>query len=202
MLFPSNESKELIFEDDFFKESKTIKEAIANYSEPKRARSPKQHYLGGQARVALTFNGGTLYLNGDEVIVKVPCAWPRYSTTGLPKRLSVRWPEISVQEGLFGFSSRNAGSIPILLFGKCLSRHKYLYLARRVSLVTRGTTLAKAPTFQSTIDLLLPLVGLPQASKNTSVRDHIFVNHADLTPALCSRNLSSGILRVEPTYKP
>ena len=105
MLFPSNESKELIFEDDFFKESKIIKEAIANYREPKRVTwSPKQYYLGGsEARVALTFNGGTLYLNGDEVIVKVPCAWPRYSNyrDHSEKTPLVRWPEISVQEGLF-----------------------------------------------------------------------------------------------------
>ena len=53
--------------------------------------------------MALTFNGGTLYLEDDKVIVKVPCVWPLYSNyrDHLEKTPLVRWPEISVQEGLF-----------------------------------------------------------------------------------------------------
>ena len=105
MLLPSSEGKELIFEDDFFKDSKVIKRAIANYAGPKRVTWHPSHYNLGEseARVALTFNGGTLYLENGEVIVKVPCAWPRYSNYRNPSEKTplIRWPEISVQEGLF-----------------------------------------------------------------------------------------------------
>tara|TARA_B100001250_G_C19504774_1_gene659032 strand:- start:59 stop:643 length:585 start_codon:yes stop_codon:yes gene_type:complete len=105
MLFSSSEGKELLFEDDFFKDSKIIKKAITNYSQPKRITwNPDNYNLGeSEARVALTFNGGTLYLEDGQVIVKVPCAWPQYSNyrDHSEKTPLVRWPEISVQEGLF-----------------------------------------------------------------------------------------------------
>ena len=105
MLFPSSEDKEIIFEDDFFMDSVVVKKAIANYTEPKRITwNPKHYNLGeSEARVALTFNGGTLYIEGDQVLVKVPCAWPQYSNyrDHSEKTPLVRWPEISVQEGLF-----------------------------------------------------------------------------------------------------
>jgi hypothetical protein len=105
MLFPSSEDKEIIFEDDFFMDSVVVKKAIANYTEPKRITwNPKHYNLGeSEARVALTFNGGTLYMEGDQVLVKVPCAWPQYSNyrDHSEKTPLVRWPEISVQEGLF-----------------------------------------------------------------------------------------------------
>ena len=105
MLFPSSEDKEIIFEDDFFMDSVVVKNAIANYTRPKRITwNPKHYNLGeSEARVALTFNGGTLYMEGDQVLVKVPCAWPQYSNyrDHSEKTPLVRWPEISVQEGLF-----------------------------------------------------------------------------------------------------
>ena len=39
----------------------------------------------------------------DQVLVKVPCTWPQYSNyrDHSEKTPLVRWPEISVQEGLF-----------------------------------------------------------------------------------------------------
>ena len=105
MLFPSSEDTEIIFEDDFFMDSVVVKNAVANYTEPKRITwNPKHYNLGeSEARVALTFNGGTLYMEGDQVLVKVPCAWPQYSNyrDHSEKTPLVRWPEISVQEGLF-----------------------------------------------------------------------------------------------------
>ena len=105
MLFSSSEGKELVFEDDFFLESKIIQSAIKNYAGPKRITWSPDHYNLGEseARVALTFNGGTLYLDGDQVTVKVPCAWPQYSNyrNHAEKTPLIRWPEISVQEGLF-----------------------------------------------------------------------------------------------------
>ncbi len=104
-LFPSSEGKELVFEDDFFKDSLIIKKAIANYSGPKRVTwHPSNYHLGeSEARVALTFNGGTLRIEDNQVIVEVPCAWPQYSNyrDHSEKTPLVRWPEISVQEGLF-----------------------------------------------------------------------------------------------------
>jgi len=105
MLFPSSEGKEIIFDDDFFIESVVIKKAIANYTEPTRVTWNPRHYNLGEseARVALTFNGGTLYREDGRVLVKVPCAWPQYSNyrDHSEKTPLVRWPEISVQEGLF-----------------------------------------------------------------------------------------------------
>ena len=105
MLFPSSEDKEIIFEDDFFMESTVVKQAIAGYTKPKRITWNPRHYNLGEseARVALTFNGGTLYREDDQVLVKVPCAWPQYSNyrDHSEKTPLVRWPEISVQEGLF-----------------------------------------------------------------------------------------------------
>jgi hypothetical protein len=105
MLFPSSEDKEIFFEDDFFMQSIVVKKAIADYAKPKRTTwNPKHYNLGeSEARVALTFNGGTLYMEGDQVLVKVPCAWPQYSNyrDHSEKTPLVRWPEISVQEGLF-----------------------------------------------------------------------------------------------------
>ena len=105
MLFPSSEDKEIIFEDDFFMQSAVVKQAIADYTKPKKLYWNPNHYNLGEseARVALTFNGGTLYMEGDQVLVKVPCAWPQYSNyrDHSEKTPLVRWPEISVQEGLF-----------------------------------------------------------------------------------------------------
>ncbi len=105
MLFSSSENREIVFEDDFFKESKIIKRAVANYSGPKRVTWNPSHYNLGEseARVALTFNGGTLYMEGTQITVKVPCAWPQYSNyrDHSEKTPLVSWPEISVQEGLF-----------------------------------------------------------------------------------------------------
>ena len=105
MLFPSSEDKEIIFEDDFFMESIVVKQAIAGYTKPKRINWNPRHYNLGEseARVALTFNGGTLYRDDHQVLVKVPCAWPQYSNyrDHSEKTPLVRWPEISVQEGLF-----------------------------------------------------------------------------------------------------
>jgi len=105
MLLPSSEDKEIIFEDDFFMDSVVVKNAIANYTKPKRITwNPKHYNLGeSEARVALTFNGGTLFIEGDQVLVKVPCGWPQYSNyrDHSEKTPLVRWPEISVQEGLF-----------------------------------------------------------------------------------------------------
>ena len=105
MLFPSSEDKEIIFQDDFFMESTVVKQAIAGYTKPKRITWNPRHYNLGEseARVALTFNGGTLYREDDQVLVKVPCTWPQYSNyrDHSEKTPLVRWPEISVQEGLF-----------------------------------------------------------------------------------------------------
>ena len=105
MLFPSSEDKEIIFEDDFFMESTVVKQAITGYTKPKRITWNPRHYNLGEseARVALTFNGGTLYMEDDQVLVKVPCTWPQYSNyrNHSEKTPLVRWPEISVQEGLF-----------------------------------------------------------------------------------------------------
>jgi len=105
MLFPSSEDEEMIFEDDFFMESAVVQKAIAGYSQPKRLYWHPSHYNLGQseARVALTFNGGTLYKDGDEITVRVPIAWPQYSNyrDHSAKTPLIAWPEISVQEGLF-----------------------------------------------------------------------------------------------------
>ena len=105
MLFPSSEDKEIIFEDDFFMESTVVKQAITGYTKPKRITWNPRHYNLGEseARVALTFNGGTLYMEDDQVLVKVPCTWPQYSNYRDHSEQTplVRWPEISVQEGLF-----------------------------------------------------------------------------------------------------
>ena len=105
MLFSSSEDKEIIFEDNFFMDSVVVKNAIADYTKPKKLYwNPKHYNLGeSEARVALTFNGGTLYIEGDQVLVKVPCAWPQYSNyrDHSEKTPLIRWPEISVQEGLF-----------------------------------------------------------------------------------------------------
>jgi hypothetical protein len=105
MLLPSSEEKELVFENDFFLESKVIKEAIANYSGPVRLVWHPRHYNLGEseARVALALNTGTLHIERDKVLVKVPCTWPRYSDyrNHTAKTPLVRYPEIGVQEGLF-----------------------------------------------------------------------------------------------------
>ena len=105
MLLPSSENQEIVFEDDFFKDSKIVQKTIAIYSGPKRVTwYPSDYYLGeSEARVALAFNGGTLYLEEGRVLVRVPCAWPRYSNykDHSEKTPLVKWPEISVQEGLF-----------------------------------------------------------------------------------------------------
>ena len=105
MLLPSSKEKELVFENDFFLESKVIKEAIANYSGPVRLVWHFRHYNLGEseARVALALNTGTLHIEGDKVLVKVPCTWPRYSDyrNHTAKTSLVRYPEIGVQEGLF-----------------------------------------------------------------------------------------------------
>ena len=105
MLFPSSDGKEIVFEDNFFMESIVVKEAITAYTEPKRLTwNPQRYNLGeSEARVALTFNGGTLSIQDKLVVVKVPCAWPQYSNyrDHSEKTPLVRWPEISVQEGLF-----------------------------------------------------------------------------------------------------
>ena len=105
MLFPSSEDKELVFEDDFFLESKIVQKAIQNYDGPKRLTWNPKHYNLGQseARVALAFNGGWLYKDGDVVTVKMPCAWPQYSNyrDHSEKTPLIAWPEVSVQEGLF-----------------------------------------------------------------------------------------------------
>ena len=105
MLFPSSEDKELVFEDDFFLESKIVQRAIRNYDGPKRLTWNPKHYNLGQseARVALAFNGGWLYKDGNVVAVKMPCAWPQYSNyrDHSEKTPLIAWPEVSVQEGLF-----------------------------------------------------------------------------------------------------
>tara|TARA_R110000803_G_scaffold9291_1_gene29449 strand:- start:18 stop:602 length:585 start_codon:yes stop_codon:yes gene_type:complete len=105
MLFSSSEDKEIIFKDNFFMESEVVKNAITDYTKPKKLYWNPNHYNLGEseARVALTFNGGTLYIEGDQVLVKVPCAWPQYSNyrDHSEKTPLIRWPEISVQEGLF-----------------------------------------------------------------------------------------------------
>ena len=83
-----------------------------------------------EARVALTFNGGTLYLNKTRSSSKFRVHGRDTAIIGIiPKRLlSLDGPRSQSKRGYFGFLSRNAGFIPIPLFGKCLSRHKYLYL--------------------------------------------------------------------------
>ena len=105
MLFPSSEGKELIFDDDFFLKSRIVKKAIGNYTKPQRLTWHPSHYNLGEseARVALTFNGGTLHIENDTIQVKVPCAWPRYSDyrDHSAKTPLVRFPKIEVQEGLF-----------------------------------------------------------------------------------------------------
>ena len=105
MLLPSSEGKELVFESDFFLESKVVKNAVANYSGPVRLVWHFSHYNLGEseARVALTLNTGTLHIDGDKVFVKVPCTWPQYSDhrNHSHKTPLVRYPEIGVQEGLF-----------------------------------------------------------------------------------------------------
>ena len=105
MLFSSSEGKDIVFEDDFFLESKIVQRAIQNYDGPKRLTWNPKHYNLGQseARVALAFNGGWLYKDGDIVTVKMPCAWPQYSNyrDHSEKTPLIAWPEVSVQEGLF-----------------------------------------------------------------------------------------------------
>ena len=105
MLLPSSEGKELVFENDFSRDSKVVREAIANYSGPVRLVWHPRHYNLGEseARVALALNTGTLHIERDKVLVKVPCTWPRYSDyrNHTAKTPLVRYPEIGVQEGLF-----------------------------------------------------------------------------------------------------
>lgn len=105
MLFSSSEGKDIVFEDDFFLESKIVQKAIENYDGPKRITWHPSHYNLGQAeaRVALAFNGGTLYKDGDVVTVRMPCAWPQYSNyrDHSEKTPLIAWPEVGVQEGLF-----------------------------------------------------------------------------------------------------
>ena len=105
MIFSSSEGRELIFDDDFFLDSRIVKKPINNYSKPQRLTwHPSQYNLGqSEARVALTFNGGTLYMEDDQIEVKVPCAWPRYSDyrDHSAKTPLVQFPRIEVQEGLF-----------------------------------------------------------------------------------------------------
>ena len=105
MLFSSSEGKDIVFEDDFFLESKIVQKAIENYDGPQKLYWHPSHYNLGQseARVALAFNGGWLYKDGDIVTVKMPCAWPQYSNyrDHLEKTPLIAWPEVSVQEGLF-----------------------------------------------------------------------------------------------------
>ena len=95
----------MIFEDDFYMESAVVQRAITGYSQPKRLYWHPSHYNLGQseARVALTFNGGTLHKDGDQITVRVPIAWPQYSNyrDHSAKTPLIAWPEISVQEGLF-----------------------------------------------------------------------------------------------------
>ena len=105
MLFSSSEGKELVFEDGFFLESIVVQKAIENYVGPIRLTWNPSHYNLGQseARVALAFNGGTLYKEGNVITVKVPCAWPQYSNykDHSEKTPLISWSEVSVQEGLF-----------------------------------------------------------------------------------------------------
>ena len=105
MLFASSKGKEIIFEDNFFMESVIVKNAISDYTEPKRITWNPRHYNLGEseARVALTFNGGTLYIQDSHIIVKVPCTWPQYSNyrDHTEKTPLIKRPSISVQEGLF-----------------------------------------------------------------------------------------------------
>ena len=105
MLFSSSEGKELVFDNDFFLDSRVVKKAIKNYTKPQRLTWHPRHYNLGEseARVALTFNGGTLYIEDEIIQVKVPCAWPRYSDyrDHSAKTPLVRFPKIEVQEGLF-----------------------------------------------------------------------------------------------------
>lgn len=105
MIFASSEGKELNFDDDFFLDSRVIKKAIDNYTKPQRLTwDPSNYNLGeSEARVALTFNGGTLHIEDGIIQVKVPCAWPRYSDyrDHTAKTPLVRFPKIEVQEGLF-----------------------------------------------------------------------------------------------------
>jgi len=105
MLFSSSEGKDIVFEDDFFLESKIVQKAIENYDGPQKLYWHPSHYNLGQseARVALAFNGGWLYKDGDIVTVKMPCAWPQYSNyrDHSEKTPLIAWPEVGVQEGLF-----------------------------------------------------------------------------------------------------
>lgn len=105
MLLPSSEGKELVFENNFYRDSKVVSEAIANYSGPARLVWHPRHYNLGEseARVALALNTGTLHIEEDKIFVKVPCRWPQYSDyrDHTVKTPLVKYPEIGVQEGLF-----------------------------------------------------------------------------------------------------
>ena len=105
MLFKSSKGKEKLFYSDFALESKVVTKAIRSYTKPVRLTWNRENYVLGhpEARFALALNGGTIYLNGSQARIVVPCTWPRHSdyrdhsfTTPL-----VAWPEIRVQEGLF-----------------------------------------------------------------------------------------------------
>ena len=105
MLDPTIRGKRVEFNSDFFLQSKVITEAIENYKKPTKLYWHPSNYLVGspEARVSLTFNGGTLHIEDGFANVVVPCSWPKYSnyrdltyTTPL-----ANLPEIRVQEGLF-----------------------------------------------------------------------------------------------------
>ena len=58
-----------------FQDSLIIKRAIANYSGPKRVTwHPNNYHLGDQRLGLPYFNGGTLRIEDNQVIVEVPCA--------------------------------------------------------------------------------------------------------------------------------
>ena len=109
MLFPSSKYKEIVFKSDFFKDSIVIKEAIKNYTSPKKLYwHPNNYNLGHpEARVALTFNGGILYIKGEEVIVKVPAAWPQHAKAPL-----IKFPKIVLEEGLFWILQKESWIYP------------------------------------------------------------------------------------------
>ena len=108
LYWPDDGDTEVIH-DDFFMESKVIKNAIQKAKQTEseiKLEWPVSAYVMSfdydtymETRVALAFNGGSLKLEGDEVIVSVPIEYPKRAFAPL-----IRIPKIGtigVQEGLF-----------------------------------------------------------------------------------------------------
>lgn len=108
LYWPDDGDTEVI-QDDFFMESKVITSAIQKAEQTEstiKLEWPVSSYVMSfdydtymEARVALAFNGGSLKLESDKVIVSVPIRYPKRALA--PLIWVPKIGTIGVQEGLF-----------------------------------------------------------------------------------------------------